>query len=894
MDRIIVLLVSCGLVACGTVTRGGEGKASPDVRDGKPIRADRHGDPLPDGVVARLGTPRLWLPDAVCFAFSPDAGLLAAVNSEGGVQRVHLCEVSTGKELWWADAPPRHGFSPFWSLLAFSPDGKVLALGCPKRNGGPQRQLPKATVWLWDVSTGRELHKLQSDVNPMVVVFDPVGRSLAVGGGGGTIELWDPSQGKLLRRLGNLPAVTGLAFTPDGKTLSALSPGPDDWRKQIFSSWDVATGRERMRKAVEIRGVIGGHMAPDGRCFATPNADGKSILLFDPTTGKEFCSTEGEAAGGDEVAFAGDGKLLTAASKDGIVRVWETAGGKRLCHFRGLSSGFGSPLCGYKFPRLLWLGCPALSRDGKLLALTRGDDEAVHIWDVARERELHSFPGHRSGPLAVTFLPDGRTVGTVGTRWADWSLRRWDAASGKELAVTWEDLGGELYLKVFSPDGSLAVTVIDDGTLRLWNVVTGKELRRWQVPTGVRSTTRGTLGTKEEPYPAISQPAFAPDGKVLLAAHRMTICRWEVATGKELPAFKVPPAYDEILRCFAAPDGQTLLLTARAAPPPGRAPLPRLLFLDAATGRVLREVQGAGTELPGCCAFAPDGRTLAVTEEGGVRLWEVASGQERGRLEVPSRLVTGLAFAPDGRLLAVAGGLPSALQLWDPVSGRVVGQLGQPPDGADSLAFSPDGTRLAVAGRANTALVCDVAALLRGPLPGGAKLSADELEGLWLDLAGADGPRAYRAIDRLAASPSDSVPFLRDRLKSPPTVDERRLARLIADLDADDFTVRDQATRALEGLGARAEAALRQALEGRPSPEGRARMERLLGKLNSGKVPPSAELIGLRVLEAMEHSDSALARPALTEVAADHRESRLAQEAKAALERLARRGAARP
>jgi hypothetical protein len=225
--------------------------------------------------------------------------------------------------------------------------------------------------------------------------------------------------------------------------------------------------------------------------------------------------------------------------------------------------------------------------------------------------------------------------------------------------------------------------------------------------------------------------------------------------------------------------------------------------------------------------------------------------------------------------------------------------LDRPPETIDNcLTFSPDGTRLAVANWTNTALLFDVAALRTRPLPGGAKLSAGELEDLWVDLTGTDGPRAYQAIERLAASPSESVPFLRGRLHSPPAVDERRLeqrmARLVADLDAGDFAVREKATLELEGLGPRAEGAVRQALQGRPSPEVRVRAERILWYMKVGDLPPTAELVGLRVLEALEHSDSPLARQALTELAADRPESRLAQEAQAALQRLARRGAAAP
>jgi WD40 repeat protein len=813
--------------------------------------------------VARLGTPRLCYGDS-WLVFSPDARLLAVASANSGVC---VCQVATGKELWRADTPRLRAYSFAWPLLAFSPDGKVLALG-----GSDE------TVRLWDAPTGRELHKLQRHARPFALAFDPAGRSLAVGGDDGTVEFWDPAQGRSLGRLGDLPGVTGLAFTPDGKKLIALSRATQGGQEQAVSIWDVSTGREGKPNARVLARGFSAVLAPDGKCFAALRDDGKGVVFRDPATGKELCRIEGEVSRLGALAFAGNGRLLTATSPDGIVRVWETTGGKRVHQFRVLSTCLDSV---------------ALSPDGKLLALTGREDTAVHLWDVARGRELHAFAGHRHGPLAVAFLPDGRTVATL-TRdhslsapvrdWAEWSLRRWDAASGKELAVTRADPGSEVHLMAFSLDGCLAAIVLYDGTLRLWDVIAGKELRHWQVPT--QEVTYNLPPFKGQRQ-AITEPAFSPDGKVLLAAHGSRLCRWEVATGKVLPAFRVP-GNTQFSRCFAAPDGRTLLMTVWQAPTPGNAPTTRLVFLDAARGRILREVSAGNAPLPPC-AYAPDGKTLAVAEGGEVQLWEVASGQERGRLQTPERFVTGMVFSPDSRLLVTSRGRPSWLQLWHPASGRAVGGVGRPAEWLDCLRFSPDGARLAAAGEANTALICDVATFVKEPRPAAARLTTGELENLWADLTGTDGARAYQAIDRLAASPSESVPFLKRRLKLPPAVDDQRLARLIADLDADEFARREKATRELETIGPRAEAALRRALEGQPSPEVRTRAGRLVEKLNSEGLPPSPELVGLRVLESLEHAGSPLARQALTEVAAGDPDSGLARGAKAALGRLARR-----
>ena len=105
--------------------------------------------------------------------------------------------------------------------------------------------------------------------------------------------------------------------------------------------------------------------------------------------------------------------------------------------------------------------------------------------------------------------------------------------------------------------------------------------------------------------------------------------------------------------------------------------------------------------------------------------------------------------------------------------------------------------------------------------------------------------------------------------------------------------MRQQATEELRRLGPGAAGALREALRGRPTAEARARLRRLLEELErpGAPPPPSAELVGLRVLEALELAGTAEARRALGEVARGPG-GRWAGEAKAALERLARRAPA--
>ena len=124
------------------------------------LRTDRHGDPLPDGAIARLGTVR-W----------------------------------------------RHGF--FVRDLALSPDGKkIAAVGAGR------------AITLWDAATGKAIHQFPNRDQPNGVAFSPDGKMFATTDTP-ICRLWDVASGKELRQLkGHTNGLHGVAFVPDGKTLA--------------------------------------------------------------------------------------------------------------------------------------------------------------------------------------------------------------------------------------------------------------------------------------------------------------------------------------------------------------------------------------------------------------------------------------------------------------------------------------------------------------------------------------------------------------------------------------------------------------------------------------------------------------------------------------------------
>src|SRR5262249_10175151 len=117
----------------------------------QPARTDPLGDSLPPGVVARLGTSRLWLGSIQYLAFSPDGKRLVGTNY---LSELRLWDVATGRLLWRADIPHDTDRSPYWSPLAYSPDGKTIALAGTGRR-----------VRLYDADTGRERLSIPVDQN---------------------------------------------------------------------------------------------------------------------------------------------------------------------------------------------------------------------------------------------------------------------------------------------------------------------------------------------------------------------------------------------------------------------------------------------------------------------------------------------------------------------------------------------------------------------------------------------------------------------------------------------------------------------------------------------------------------------------------------------------------
>jgi WD40 repeat protein len=224
----------------------------------------------------------------------------------------------------------------------------------------------------------------------------------------------------------------------------------------------------------------------------------------------------------------------------------------------------------------------------------------------------------------------------------------------------------------FAPDGkSLVADCFTDG-VAMRDVETGQP--------------RGTLASG-------GHFVFAADGKKLAALTKGNAIIWDTGTNQE--ALRQPGGFKAL--AFSR-DGQWLALADFFG---------TIQLVNAATGQVLFAFQGSGYDAVECVAFAPDGQTLAADGDGTIRLWDVATGKRRARLQSRSHGLSSFVFAPDSQTLYASDRKQSVLRC-NVATNRVeaVVEIGRK---VWSLAISPDGRTLAVGTESDSVELRDVA-----------------------------------------------------------------------------------------------------------------------------------------------------------------------------------------
>jgi hypothetical protein len=165
---------------------------------------------------------------------------------------------------------------------------------------------------------------------------------------------------------------------------------------------------------------------------------------------------------------------------------------------------------------------------------------------------------------------------------------------------------------------------------------------------------------------------------------------------------------------------------------------------------------------------------------------------------------------------------------------------------------------------------------------------AADLERCWQALAGDDAEKAFDAIRNLCAAPKDAVAWITQRLKPTPLLDLKHIDDLIAQLDHNQFKMRQSANAELLNLGRQVLPALDKALAANPPLESKRRLEDLRGKL-TGMILQGEQLRASRAVEVLEIMATTDARQVLQTLAQGGAGAVVTESAQAALKRLAYR-----
>ena len=586
--------------------------------------------------IANPSSVRGLAPDDIVF--SPDSRLVYMADDAGNVIP-H--DVSTGAALRQFDkASPffkNHGFS---RALAVSADGRLLAAAGRKLVDGTKEKPYSGREVFWarilDAATGKELALIEQEVPRLERT---------------------PTPGKPMPSTESV----AIAFSPDGRTFALGAEG-------VAWIYETAGWSELRRVDMKEDSAAGVAFSPDGRWLAISGSRDYSVRLVNAATGEvervlanprtiELIPRFG--GGYSKVVFSPDGRRIIATGSRGSLRIWDAASGETV-GFMGASTDDTTRI--------------ALSRDGKKIAVAGRADHLVRVWNLETGSQGATVGPHAADVQGLALTPDGR----YGISWAGAEVRVWDAATGAEArrmvhrndnaGKPWDDAKcgklpsptvyrEQITRGAMSGDGRYVATAVWDCTLRVWDVESGKEVRR--IDGFFHSV------------------AMSADGRWVAARFRESgypARIWEVASGREVGQIS-----DGTASTLFFDDDKHLLISGNSKP---FAPTP-LIVWDVEGRREIRRYPNVGNSF-GVWNFT--GQYLAAIDFGKVQVLDTRSGTRADPARpLPQRGFLRDAAVVPGRCCLVVSGNSGELALYDHRTGEPLATLVSVRDDGDWL-----------------------------------------------------------------------------------------------------------------------------------------------------------------------------------------------------------------
>ena len=578
-----------------------------------------------------------------------------------------------------------------------------------------------AIIRLHDGATGELLQSIKSDQGEVnSIAFSPDGQALASAGDDGSVCLWRISDGARLDRFTAHDGMAfGVEFTPDAKRL--VTCGTDklvhvwkDGQKEFThrdhtsrveaiavspnGRWLASVGKDQ---TLVVRGLRTGELhlrwdeahgtlssvdfSPDSKTVAITEASGvtKWLRLFDLDSKSAILSRE-HPDGIRSVAFSPDGHRVLTTDNAGTARIWNvfsnvntSAASEELQetwqahNSRAYSGTFGPD------------GTSVLSvgQHGQVRRLNASEAANQFVLDRSRLSEITGFPEAHLSLHSVTFHPNDRDI--LAAAHVGIVIRKLESDNNTHFQhrggdITWEHIAAPIQGGWFAVAGSTSLRAIEDGLL------VPAVVERWDSAMG---PARELLRTQSNCN--IHDLSSSPSGDMLAVVVNEQLVDGELkrlllldsATGKILKEF---PSASGTKPRFTR-DGRWLVYAVQ-----------RDIHLVDLRNFQSRTIRDAHSSSQNGLSVSPDGKWLATCDEGrDLRIWNLATLQRHAVLEGHQGMITALDFSSDSRTL-LSGSYDGTVKAWSVAAGQRLMDLHLGTEGVSDMALSADGTRLAV------------------------------------------------------------------------------------------------------------------------------------------------------------------------------------------------------
>jgi WD40 repeat protein len=509
-----------------------------------------------------------------------------------------------------------------------------------------------------------------------IIDFSPDGKFIASGSSDGTARILNINTGGEIAYYQSSGQVTDVRFSPDNKILYVTS---DDGH---LRSWDVKSAAPIL-DAYHGEGTVNFDLSAEGKIAVSSGTDG-IVHIWDAETGREIANANhNNNTPVKFVAISPDGTKIGSVGEDNLIKIWNSEDGS-LINQKATDSYF------------VWF---AFTPDSQKV-ISNSDGPSSDLWDVNTGNVVTKFDSY--SVIKYLFSPDGQLVAILEVN--SKKIGIWDSGTGKLISSLPQD--AFIFKMDFSRDGKYLASLSLDGTVKLWNPKTGKEMGR--------IIKNGTLDF-----------SFSSKGDLIALPANNTIYFWRISSfGNKflLPSdsrgtsAKIDPtgnwiaSFDQNITKVAILDIASNTVKAQVLQDN-----PLTTFDFSADGRLLITGDETGKsciwKVPtgeNIACFSQKGRVnvvaispdlkLAVTAqspgliiENYLTIWNIETGEKLFEIN-QGFLIQYLTFSLNSKVIAV-GGTESYIVLWEINSHKEIGHLQRSPtqEPTDAVVFSSNG-----------------------------------------------------------------------------------------------------------------------------------------------------------------------------------------------------------